>query len=422
MKNILCVDDVQTNLYTVQALFDTYCNGLYKLILVSSGKDALDVLLSEKIDMILLDIMMPVMDGYETAKLILSNKKTKDIPIIFLTAKKDEMAISKCYDIGGVDYINKPYNEHELFTRIKFHLDLVDSKEKLLQEKKIVQDILDLQDNLIIITDGEGVVKINKATSDFFSVDILGSYTDEFSCLNSMFIKEDGYFHMSLVEQDEFWIDRLLQDLKTKGCMVLLENIKTKRLESFDIKVKKFNNNYLISLTNITSIAEDSRNYEHDAYYDDLTQIYNRAKLNDIFYTEIQNIDIAKYKLSFILLDIDHFKEVNDTYGHLVGDNVLVQMSNLIKHHVRETDVFARWGGEEFVLLLPNVDIDKAVDIANTLRVKIEVEYFEEVNNITCSFGVTTYTNNDDLDTITHRADQALYKAKNSGRNKVCKL
>ena len=422
MKTILCVDDVQTNLYTMQALFETYHQHTYNLVIASSGHDALRILLSQKIDMILLDIMMPEMDGYETAKLILANKKTKHIPIIFLTATKDEKSVSKCYDIGGVDYLSKPYNENELFTRIKFHLDLLDSKEKLTQEKQFVQDILDLQDNLIIITDGMGAVRINKATSDFFDIDGSREFSGDFSCLNDMFIEQDGYFHMGLVDEDEFWIDDLVKHLREKGCMVLLENIKTKKKESFDIKVKEFNNNYLISLTNITSMAEESKHYEHDASYDDLTQIYNRAKLNEIFENEIKKIKTTKDNLSFILLDIDHFKEVNDTYGHLVGDNVLIQMSNLIKEHVRETDVFARWGGEEFVLLLPNVEINKAIDIANNLRAKIEVEYFAEVNNITCSFGVTTYMNNDNIDTITSRADKALYEAKESGRNKVCKL
>jgi len=154
MKTILCVDDIQANLYTLEALFETYHKKDYKLLFASSGQEALGMLLSNKVDMILLDIMMPDMDGYETASFVLSNKKTKNIPIIFLTAKKDENAINKCYDVGGVDYLNKPYNSNELFIRVAFHLDAVENKEKLLQEKNFVQDILDIQDNLIMVTDG----------------------------------------------------------------------------------------------------------------------------------------------------------------------------------------------------------------------------------------------------------------------------
>jgi len=402
MKTILCVDDVESNLYILELLFKTYHKNKYKLLLASSGKQALSLLLKKDVDIILLDIMMPEMDGYETAKLVYSNKKTENIPIIFLTEKLDEKIISKCFEIGGVDYLNKPYNAIELFTRIEFHLDLIDSKQVLLKEKAFVQDMLDLQENLLIVTDGKGSIRVNEATSKFFNYNL--------SCLSNEFIEEDGYFHMGLVDDDEFWIDKLEQ----QDSIVLIEDVKSKKEEIFDIKVKKFKNNYLITLTNITSIAKESK-----AYYDDLTQIYNKSKLNDILSCKLNNINEP---FSYILLDIDNFKEVNDNYGHLVGDDVLKQMSGLIKQHIRETDIFARWGGEEFVLILPNIGINKAVDIANTLRIKIEVEYFKEVNNITCSFGVTSHIKNDNIDLITKRAYDALYKAKESGKNQVCIL
>jgi len=421
VKTILCVDDIQTNLYTLQALFEEHTDK-YNIVLASSGQEALSVLLSQKIDMILLDIMMPEMDGYETAKLILSNKKTKDIPIIFLTAKKDDEAIQKCYDVGGVDYISKPYNETELFARIKFHVNLIDSNAKLIKEKKFAQDILDMQDNLIIITDGIGALRINKATSDFFDMTNFKDFGTGLSCLQDRFIKEDGYFHPDLFDDNDFWIGKLSKQLQSKDCLVLLEDVKTKKKESFSIQAKEFNNNYLISLTNITSIAEESKAYAHDAHYDVLTGVYNRSKLNDILDYEIKRAARENNDLSFVIIDIDHFKNVNDTYGHLVGDDVLIKMSALIQNHIRDTDTFARWGGEEFVLLLPNVDIDKAVSIANNLRIKIELEYFKEVNNITCSFGVTSYEIDDDMSTITARADEALYEAKENGRNQVRKL
>ena len=95
-------------------------------------------------------------------------------------------------------------------------------------------------------------------------------------------------------------------------------------------------------------------------------------------------------------------------------------MTELIKAHIRESDIFARWGGEEFVLLLPHVSMERAEVIANNLRAKIEIDYFPEVNNITCGFGITSYKYGDNIDKITQRADIALYDAKDSGRNRVC--
>jgi two-component system cell cycle response regulator len=422
VKTILCVDDIETNLYTLKSLFDTYYKNEYNIILASSGQEALGVLLSKKVDIILLDVMMPEMDGYETASLILKNKKTKDIPIIFVTAKKDDSSIDRCYEVGGVDYLNKPYNSKELFVRISFHLDLVKSKEKLYQEKKFAQDILDLQENLIIVTDGAKVGRINKATADFFNLDLKKGFNDGSACLSSMFLEEEDYFHMGLVDKNQFWIDALAEKLKKKSHLVLLKNINTNKNESFSININEFNNKYLLSLINVTDMVEQSKSYKHNAIYDNLTQIYNRHKLNEIIAEKLEKAELLENKFSFIILDIDHFKMVNDNYGHLVGDDVLIHLSKLIKEQIRDGDVFARWGGEEFVLLLSNVDIDIASEIADKLRVKIELEYFAEVNNITCSFGVSSYEKNDTIDTITNRADKALYEAKESGRNKVCKL
>ena len=420
MKTILCVDDIEANLFTLEALFETHHRDNYKIVTASSGIEALSVLISQKIDLILLDVMMPELDGYETTKFILKNKKTKDIPIIFLTAKKDQDTVTKCYEVGGVDYLSKPYNEQELFVRIRFHLDLVESKRVLEIEKKFTQDILDMQDNLVIISDTKEVVKINRAVTTFYNVSNFEDFKSKYGCICHSFVREEGYFHLGLVDDLEHWMDALLNLLESKDVLVLIQDSKSLKLNSFDIKAKTFGSDYLITLTNITSFDAESKSNEYEASYDNLTNIYNRTKLNELFLQQIERTKISKNIFSFIMIDIDFFKNVNDTYGHLVGDNVLIQISELISNHIRESDIFARWGGEEFILLLPSVDLTKAEIIANHLRAKIEVEYFPEVNNITCSFGITSYKDADNIESITQRADKALYEAKESGRNRVC--
>ena len=146
----------------------------------------------------------------------LAVKNIIGISLVFLFPKKDDNAIDRCYEVGGVDYLNKPYNSKELFVRISFHLDLVKSKEKLYQEKKFAQDILDLQENLIIVTDGVKVGRINKATADFFNVDLKKGFSDNSACLSSMFLEEEDYFHMGLVDKNESWIDALADKLKKR--------------------------------------------------------------------------------------------------------------------------------------------------------------------------------------------------------------
>ena len=420
MKTILCVDDIEANLYTLKAIFDSY-GGDYNIIIASSGYDALSILLKHDIDLILLDIMMPELDGFESAKLILGNKKTKDIPIIFLTANKDSTTISRCYRVGGVDYLNKPYNEVELLERVKFHLEFSAQSKKLKEEKELAQNILNLQDNIVFISDGKNMLSANNTTFNFFDVKNFEEFISRYECICTTFIKDDSYFSLDKVSDNQLWVDVLINNLNSRTCSVLIMDIKTLKPKAFAIKAKKLTNNYLVSLTDITSISLESKKFEHEASYDALTKIFNRNKFHYLFQEQEKILKRSNLNnLSFIILDIDNFKMVNDTYGHNVGDDVLVHLSNLIKSNIRGSDIFARWGGEEFVILLPNININKAKDIAENLRVIVESEPFDIVDNITCSFGVSTFVEFDTLETLVKRADDALYQAKESGRNRVC--
>lgn len=152
---------------------------------------------------------------------------------------------------------------------------------------------------------------------------------------------------------------------------------------------------------------------------DSLTGIYNRAKFNEEFKQYVCLSKKNNTSLSVIIIDFDDFKGINDTYGHLIGDYVLVECSNLIKKNIRESDIFARWGGEEFVLVLPDMDIKNAFELGERLRGKIENHEFDKELKITCSFGIAELSIDDDTRTILQKADQTLYAAKNSGKNKV---
>ncbi|MFO7814202.1 MAG: GGDEF domain-containing protein [Halanaerobiales bacterium] len=152
---------------------------------------------------------------------------------------------------------------------------------------------------------------------------------------------------------------------------------------------------------------------------DKLTGIYNRRKLDDIL-KDIHN-ESQRYNndFSIILLDLDHFKEVNDNYGHQTGDEVLKEVSSLLLDKIRKVDYCGRWGGEEFLIILPETDLDSAVILAERLRGEIEDYEFTKVGNITSSFGVASYLENKDIREIIKAADDALYKAKEEGRNRV---
>ena len=159
---------------------------------------------------------------------------------------------------------------------------------------------------------------------------------------------------------------------------------------------------------------------EEKASFDFLTKLYNRRKFNSFLEYEISKANRYKDQhLSLLLVDIDYFKNVNDTYGHLVGDNILQEISKILTICSRDTDIVARWGGEEFVLMLPQTNIEQAFFVGEKLRATIEKHKFDDVKHITCSIGVGKFHQNEDKDTLFKRVDAALYKAKNSGRNKV---
>lgn len=152
---------------------------------------------------------------------------------------------------------------------------------------------------------------------------------------------------------------------------------------------------------------------------DKLTQINNRLKLDEILQDELNRSARYGTDLSVLILDLDHFKKVNDSFGHLVGDMVLIEIGNILKNSVRIIDTVGRWGGEEFLIILPETKLTSALTVAEKIRSAVENSHFPVADQITCSLGAATYRKNDNQDKLLLRADMALYDAKNSGRNRV---
>ncbi|MBP1925371.1 diguanylate cyclase (GGDEF)-like protein [Sedimentibacter acidaminivorans] len=155
------------------------------------------------------------------------------------------------------------------------------------------------------------------------------------------------------------------------------------------------------------------------AEIDKVTQIYNRLKIEDIFEYEFKKCGRYNVDFSIIMMDVDRFKQINDFNGHYVGDDVLFQIVNIIRENVRETDYVGRWGGDEFLIILPHTNIKEASTVAERIRSSVSLWEFPTLNNQTCSFGVASYTLGDNQDKLLVRADEALYEAKNNGRNSV---
>ncbi len=187
-------------------------------------------------------------------------------------------------------------------------------------------------------------------------------------------------------------------------------------LESAKEQLKDLNCAMKLKVTELNDLTCD---LEVQASTDPLTQIYNRLKFNKIFQDEFRKAKAENLPLSFIMMDIDHFKSINDTYGHQVGDTVLKEITKVVRKNKKGSDVFARWGGEEFVILAVNTHLEGVKILAEHIREMIEVHMFSDVERVTSSFGVAVLTDESATDELIEKADQALYKAKKNGRNRI---
>jgi len=156
------------------------------------------------------------------------------------------------------------------------------------------------------------------------------------------------------------------------------------------------------------------------SHTDALTSIHNRLRLDETLTSEVNRYKRYRNQFSLIILDIDYFKKVNDNFGHPIGDRVMIDLCRLIKEQLRSTDVFGRWGGEEFLIVCPGTSKDEAIIIAEKLRRAIDSTHFEPIGHLTVSFGVTSIREGDGEKEIVSRADRELYRAKSEGRNRVC--
>ena len=219
------------------------------------------------------------------------------------------------------------------------------------------------------------------------------------------FIKKKNYKRVIVVEDDG-----------TLAGIISQKELITLTYSKWAVMMKE----YQEELSEINTILRNkSAEYEHIASTDPLTGLYNRYKFSELYVSSYKSMIQRHNDMSLVMLDIDYFKRVNDVYGHNAGDATLIQVSHAILRTLRNIDIVCRWGGEEFIILLPTANLSNATTLAEKLRVQIEKNDIDIVGNITASFGVAQVKEGDDMESVIDRADKALYLAKHSGRNCV---
>lgn len=403
---VLVIDDTQKNLEVVGQLLS---ENNYQVTAANSGERGIAIARKLQPDIILLDVMMPGINGYEVCRRLKADSLTREIPVIFLTAKTDHDDLMEGFGAGAVDYVTKPFVKNELLVRVSTHAELAIRR----RQERMLADILDKY-VLDIIIDAEGVIKY----------------------ASSAFIKLTGY-------QPEDLIDKSFAELKHPDSFrselsEILDSIKNNYIYFKEIKIKTKNNKKCILyiyvepvtcadgvvtgaqcfMTDITS----RKDFEHLSITDKLTDLNNRQKLDEVLNYEFNQSARYGSRFSVILLDIDDFKLINDSLGHLIGDEVLIQLAGILKKSIRDSDTAGRWGGEEFMLILPKASEDEAALVAEKLRTAIEKTDFGVGKRVTVSLGVSSTNGDVSLISLLSFADKALYKAKKQGKNKVAKV
>jgi two-component system cell cycle response regulator len=446
---VLVVDDILSNVKLLEAkLAAEY----FEVITAFNGEQALARVASDTPDIILLDVMMPGMDGFEVCRRIKSNAKTTHIPVVMVTALDQPSDRVTGLDAGADDFLTKPVDDMSLFARVRslVRLKMMTDELRMREETGQSMGLTDASETMfepdptgriLIVEDRpESVAWFRAALEAKNKVADIATFDE------ALVSARGGDFDLIVVSLGIRAFDglrlcshlRSLAEIRNTPILVLVSEGENRKLaQALDMGV----NDYLMRPVDRNELmarvktqlrkkhyADKLRHNVHLSFEmaikDQLTGLHNRRYMTSHLDTLMKNASAAK-PISFLIMDIDYFKVVNDTYGHDVGDEVLRDFASRVQANVRGIDLACRYGGEEFVVVMPDTDPGLAYTVAERLRQSIELKPFPISRaphkiNVTASIGIASSNGNgDDSDKLLHRADQALYRAKREGRNRV---
>jgi two-component system, cell cycle response regulator len=446
---VLVVDDILSNVKLLEAkLAAEY----FEVITAYNGEQALARVASDAPDIVLLDVMMPGMDGFEVCRRIKSNGKTTHIPVVMVTALDQPSDRVMGLDAGADDFLTKPVDDMSLFARVRslVRLKMMTDELRMREETGQSMGLTDASETMfepdptgriLIVEDRpESVAWFRAALEAKNKVDDIATFDE------ALVSARGGDFDLIVVSLGIRAFDglrlcshlRSLAEIRNTPILVLVSEGENRKLaQALDMGV----NDYLMRPVDRNELMARVKTQLRKKRYadklrhnmqlslemaitDQLTGLHNRRYMARHLDTLMKNASEAK-PISFLIMDIDYFKAVNDTYGHDVGDEVLRDFASRIAANVRGIDLACRYGGEEFVVVMPDTDAGYAYTIAERLRQSIELTPFPISRapnkiNVTASIGIASSNGNgDDSDKLLHRADQALYRAKREGRNRV---
>ncbi len=449
---ILIVDDQPINLRLMESIIPTES---YELIRAHNGIQALEKASDFVPDLILLDIMMPDIDGLEVTKRLKKDHRLKATPIILVTSLDGAENKIKGLNAGAEEFLHKPVRPVELLARINSMLKLKQYRDQLairdLSEQSFIvinedgitrkeatphcAKVLIIEDNLIDVRIIQQTLLDLKLTIDHVSTgkeawSRLQSKSYDLICLDILLPDLNGFDVCQRLKQQENTKDipiiviTCLNDLESK--------LRAIELGSDDFLIKPIIGQELTARVNI--LLEKKKRldklrvrYEsvmNSAIMDWLTGLYNHGYMKHFLQLEIKRAQRHQYPVSLIMIDVDDFKVLNDTFGHAKGDSLLNEVGRILRNQIRDIDLAARYGGDEFVIVLPYSDLEGALAAAHRIQQAIEVHDFsnvipQEKCSLSLSMGISAYPSKaDSLDDLLRSADEMLYLAKEKGKNK----
>ncbi len=351
-------------------------------------------------------------------------KKLNPVQSVLLSGTFSEPQALLNVIAAGIDgYIVEPFDIDQIlesFYRVAHKIQIC---KELKQGADNFQVLTDSNPSLMLILSANGVEYINQSMLDFIGYQPTepGDYSD--FCLLDYIQAIDE--HDDIIQTRQMFLQFFLDNNDSQHILRFRpasgEQDTDIARSSFMVSMnhKKDSDYFIFSLTNITRLVDENMRLEQFATTDLLTGIANRAMFEQVIERYIDRFRLQGEEFVLIFFDIDHFKSVNDDYGHDVGDVVLQEMVRTVSKHIRKRDFFARWGGEEFIVLLNNCSLDEGRLTAENLRQQIEQTEYHTVGHITCSFAVVECQAGDSADNLLKRADIVLYRAKAAGRNCV---
>ena len=379
--------------------------------IADDGEKAIELYRQYHPDIVITDINMPNKNGIELAEEILEINPEQII--IFTTAHTESKYTLRALEMQVEAYMIKPINKNKFKEKLNHITKNIISERENKKNQKIIQAMLDSQSSILVLTDFFNIEFASKSFLKLFNV----SCKEEFSLKYENFIDifKDMPSCIYEITKDNFMES---YNNKEETIVCLSENKKIYKINIDEINIDK-SILYAIFFIDITTLHNQRKKALYESFHDNLTSSYNRVMFDKLLDTEYLRFIRHQRPLCLAIFDIDHFKAINDTYGHLAGDRILMALADFFHKNIRDIDIFARWGGEEFVLLMGETQIDEAQKVCEKLIKGIEEMDMKNLPNITMSAGATEIDKDDSKEEFFKRADDALYDAKRSGRNQV---